>query len=184
MKFKIITLFPDFFREALNFSLLKKAQEKSIIEVEIIDLRDFAKNNNTFRQVDDRPYGGGPGMLLMVEPLYKAIQYAKSTCLNPHVMIFAPKGKKYNQVMAEEYAKSAQDLILIAPHYEGFDERVLNYVDSEISIGDFVLTGGEFPTRMVIIKKSRSGKSKTLESNNPLRQKIENLQVIFYNSAF
>ncbi len=150
MNFKVVTIFPNFFRNALQFSLLKKAQEKSIITIDIYDLRDWAKPREVHKMVDDRPYGGGPGMVMMVEPIYKALRAIKNTDKQSLSVIFSPKGATFQQPVAERFSKHYEELILIAPHYEGFDERILHFVDEEISIGDYILTGGELPSLVVI----------------------------------
>lgn len=157
MNFKILTIFPEFFEKSLDFSLLKKAKEKGLITFEIHNLRDWAKPKTVHRMVDDRPYGGGAGMVMMVEPLYRAILdlKSKSQNLKTAVVIFSPKGKKYDQTFAEKFSQEYDELILIAPHYEGFDERILTWIDYELSIGDFVLTGGEIPALLVIDSVAR-----------------------------
>jgi tRNA (guanine37-N1)-methyltransferase len=157
MKFKILTIFPDFFREATNFSILKRAQQQNIITVEIFDLRNWAKPG-VHKQIDDRPYGGGPGMVMMVEPLYNALQEIKDTTLNPEeskTVIFSPKGETYKQPQAENLSQNCKEIILIVPHYEGFDDRILNFIDLELSIGDYVLTGGELPALVVMDSVTR-----------------------------
>jgi tRNA (guanine37-N1)-methyltransferase len=153
MKFKILTIFPEFFEHALNFSLLKRAQEKGVIDFEIHNLRDWAKPRTVHQMVDDRPYGGGAGMVMMVEPLYRAIKELKDE--NTVSIIFSPKGQVYNQPDAEKFALAGKDLLIIAPHYEGFDERVLNWIDYELCLGDYVLTGGEIPALAVIDSVAR-----------------------------
>lgn len=157
MKFKILTIFPEFFERALDFSLLKKAQERNLFTVEIHNLRDWAKPRTVHMQVDDRPYGGGAGMVMMVEPIYRAIKDLKSKNqdLKTATIIFSPKGKTYTQPFAEKLSQEFDEIILITPHYEGFDERVLEFVDYEVSIGDFVLTGGEIPALAVIDSVAR-----------------------------
>jgi tRNA (guanine37-N1)-methyltransferase len=161
MKFEILTIFPEFFENALNFSLLKKAKEKGVIDFEIHNLRNWAKPRTVHMQVDDRPYGGGAGMVMMVEPLYKAIKELKEQRTEKEeqkrvaTIIFSPKGQTYTQPLAEKLSQEYDEIILISPHYEGFDERVLNYVDYELSIGDYVLTGGELPAMIVIDSVAR-----------------------------
>jgi tRNA (guanine37-N1)-methyltransferase len=173
VKFKTLSIFPEFFDSATNFSLLKKAQEKGFISVESINLRDYADQTVVHKAVDDRPFGGGAGMVMMVEPVYRAIKELRVTSYesnsdlgvpntlprnsqpnNLKTIIFSPKGRKYDQSVAEEFAK-LDELILICPHYEGFDERILNFVDEEICIGDYVLTGGEIPALAVIDSVAR-----------------------------
>jgi len=148
MKFTIITLFPQIIEAALNDSILKKAQEKNLIKVECIQLRNFAIDKAG--TVDDIPYGGGGGMLLRPEPLAAAITKAKENN-SGKVIFFTPQGEKLKQEMLETYAEVQEDFIIICGHYEGIDQRIRDkYVDVEISMGDFVLTGGELPTAMFI----------------------------------
>ena len=131
----------SFFEE----SIVKKAKEKGLVEIELINLRDFALDS--YGTVDDRPYGGGAGMVLRVDLLYQAIskikyKKSKSHIKNQKIILTSPKGKVFNQEKAREYVK-LDHLIIICGHYEGVDERVLNFVDEEVSLGDFVMTGGE-----------------------------------------
>jgi tRNA (guanine37-N1)-methyltransferase len=184
MNFKIVTIFPEFFESALNFSLLKRAKENNLLSFKIFNLRDWAKPKTVHRQIDDRPYGGGPGMLMMVEPLYKAIKEVKTKeNKKTATIIFSPHGKKYDQVMAQNLAQNYDELILIAPHYEGFDARILNYIDYEICMGDYVLTGGEIPTLTVIDSVARllpgvlgNEESSQLESFSELQNGTRNLE--------
>ena len=156
MKFKVLTIFPEFFENATNFSLLKKAKEKGLIDIEIYNLRDWAEQKPVHKMIDDKPFGGGAGMVMMVEPVYRALEDLKSKSEGTVMSaIFSPKGQIYNQVLVEKIADTVDELILICPHYEGFDERILNFVDYEISIGDFVLTGGEIPALIAIDSISR-----------------------------
>lgn len=125
-------------------SMLKRAQDKGLVEIKIHDLRDWAEDKRG--TVDDRPYGGGPGMILMVEPIARALESLRS---KGKIILLTPQGKKFDQHQARELAK-LDHLILIAGHYEGFDERVRQLADAEISIGDYVLTGGELPAMVVV----------------------------------
>lgn len=143
----IITLFPEVFKPLLESSLFGKAQKKGKLKVNLIDLRDFGLGRH--KQVDDRPYGGGVGMVLMVEPIYKAIQKAESAAHDTRVILLTPQGKTLNQKIAQRLAKE-EHLTLICGHYEGVDERVRELVDEEISIGDYVLSGGEVPAMVVL----------------------------------
>ena len=142
MKISIITLFPNMVSGFFNESIVKRAIDKKLVKINLINLRDFAINN--YGQVDDRPYGGGAGMIIRVEPVYNAIQSLnlKKKDKKSKIVLTSAKGKVFNQEKAKEYSK-LENLVLIAGHYEGVDERVLKYVDEEISIGDFILTGGE-----------------------------------------
>ena len=148
MKISVITLFPDMFDKVFNQSMLWKAQDKKLVEFELIDLRQFGLGPR--HQVDDTPYGGGDGMLLKPEPLFAAVEDAKSRNPDAKVVLMTPKGKIWDQARATELANSGNNYIFICPHYEGYDERVLTLVDYQISIGKFILTGGELPAMTVI----------------------------------
>ncbi len=146
MKIDILTIFPEFFNILNNWSILGKAIENDIVNIEAIDIRDFSKNKH--RKVDDYPFGGGPGMLMTIEPIYEAIKSRKKD--NSKIIYLSPQGKKYNQELANELSKE-EHLILLCGHYEGIDNRIVeNYVDMEVSIGDYVLTGGEIPAMVLI----------------------------------
>ncbi len=146
MKIDIITLFPEMFKGPFEESIIKRAQEKELVEINIHNLRDWATDKH--KTLDDRPYGGGGGMVLMVEPIYKALKDLKTK--NSKVVLLTPQGKVFNQKRAQQLSK-LKHLILIAGHYEGFDERIREHlIDEEISIGNYVLTGGELPAMVVI----------------------------------
>lgn len=147
MKLQFISLFPEMFPSVLETSMLFKAKDKGIVEFGYINLRDFGLGPR--KQVDDTPYGGGDGMLLKPEPLVAAIEKAKSKVKNPHVILMTPRGERYTQAKAKTLAKEKKDLIFVCARYEGYDERVVDYVDEQISIGDYVLTGGELPAMVV-----------------------------------
>ncbi|OGG07628.1 tRNA (guanosine(37)-N1)-methyltransferase TrmD [Candidatus Gottesmanbacteria bacterium RIFCSPHIGHO2_01_FULL_42_12] len=149
MKIQVITLFPEMFEGVLNTSMLWKAQDKKLVEYKLINLRDFGMGPR--KQVDDTPYGGGDGMVLRVEPLVAAIQHAKSLVASHQslVVLMTPRGKRFDQAEARELSK-LKDIILVCARYEGYDERVIEFVDEEISIGDYVLTGGELPAMVVV----------------------------------
>ncbi len=144
MKIDILTLFPKMFEGFLNESIIKRAQEKKIVEINIYDIRNYTKDKH--KKVDDYPYGGGGGMVLMCQPVVDAIETLKTE--DSKVILMCPQGKKYNQTTAYEL-KSEKHIILVCGHYEGYDERIRNFVDLEISIGDFILTGGEIPAMVV-----------------------------------
>lgn len=144
MKIDIVTLFPGMFQGFLNESIIKRAMEKKLVEINTINFREFSKLSNS--QVDDTPYGGGSGMVLMVEPIVRAIESLRTN--DSKVILMCPQGKPYKQKKAYEL-KENQHLILVCGHYEGFDERIRSFVDEEISIGDYVLTGGEIPAMVV-----------------------------------
>lgn len=149
MHIDILTLFPEMFESALNFSLLKKAQEKSLVKINIINIRDFTIDKH--KTADDEPYGGGAGMVIKAEPLLEAIKKAKDQAkAKAQVILLSPAGEKLNQEKVKELAKE-KHLVLICGHYEGIDQRIRDkYVDQEISIGDYVLTGGELPALVII----------------------------------
>lgn len=148
MKIQIITLFPEMFGPVLNASMLWKAQEKKLVEFELIDLREFGLGKR--RTVDDTPYGGGDGMLLRPEPLVTAIETAQRTDPCAKVILPTPRGKVYKQSDAKGLAAEASGLILVCPRYEGYDERVTRWVDQQFSIGNYVLTGGELPAMIIV----------------------------------
>lgn len=151
MKFTTLTLFPEFIESIKGYSIIRRAIENGFISVESINIRDFAINKHG--QVDDYPYGGGQGMVMMVEPVYKAIESVKSE--NSHVVFLSPQGKVLNQELIKDLSKK-EHIVLLCGHYEGIDERIIeNYIDEEISIGDYVLTGGEIPAMVLIDSVSR-----------------------------
>lgn len=150
MHISIITLFPTMLEGFLKNSIVKRAQEKKAVTIEVIDLRDFAIDE--YGTVDDHVYGGGAGMLLRIDVLDSALSAVKKngnlTGIS-HVVLTSARGKQYTQKYAQKYAK-LKHLIVVAGHYEGVDDRVLQMVDEEISIGDFVLTGGELPAAVLV----------------------------------
>lgn len=147
MKFSILTLFPHLFDSYLSDSIIKRALDKNIIEVEFFNIRDYAGNKHG--KVDDTPYGGGPGMVMMPQPLHDCIRAAKKTNKEP-VVYLTPQGKKLTQARTEKFAK-LRGMILLCGRYEGIDQRIREtMVDEEISIGDYVLTGGELPAMVLI----------------------------------
>lgn len=147
MTISIITLFPQMFEQVIFSSILKRAQEKKIVSIDLIDLRDFGIGKH--KSVDDAPYGGGAGMVLKVDVLHAAIQSAKKKHKKAMVILLDPKGTPFSQSIAENLS-TVKNIILVCGHYEGFDERIRKYIDMEISMGDFVLTGGEIPAMAVI----------------------------------
>ena len=148
MKIQIISLFPDMFPGVLNASMLWKAQDKGIVDISYINLRDFGLGPR--KQVDDTPYGGGDGMLLKPEPLVAAIEQAKKNDPSAKVILPTPRGKLYKQSDAKRLAAEEKGLILVCPRYEGYDERVTKWVDEQVCIGNYVLTGGELPAMVII----------------------------------
>lgn len=138
MKISILTLFTDMF-EVFNHSIVNKAKNNNIVEINLINIRKFS--NNKHNKVDDYPFGGGAGMLMSVEPIYNAIMHTKKSELD-RVIYLGPRGNVFNQSKAQELSKH-EHLIFLCGHYEGIDERCYNFIDEEISLGDFILTGGE-----------------------------------------
>lgn len=150
MKFDVLTLFPEMF-EPIKHSITGRATKKNLIDINLINIRDFSKDKHN--HVDDTPYGGGAGMLLMPDVVYDAYESVKDE--DAKVIYLSPKGKTFNQKLAKELSKQ-KHLILLCGHYEGIDQRVLDeIVDEEISIGDYVLTGGELPAMVMIDSISR-----------------------------
>lgn len=151
MQIDVVTIFPGMFEGVLGESIIKRAREKKIITINIIDLRSFSKD--THRKVDDKPFGGGPGMVMNVEPFFEAVNYLKSRRgeeRKSQVILLSPKGKTFNHRLAKTMSKY-EHIILLCGHYEGIDERIRRYiVDTELSIGDFVLTGGELAAMVII----------------------------------
>ena len=148
VKFTIISLFSDALNPYLNTSMMWKAKEKGIAEFDFVDLREFGLGAH--KSVDDTPYGGGDGMLLKPEPFFEAIKFAKEKSPNALVIAMTPSKTVLTQKIAENFANEQKDLIIICGHYEGFDERIFTLVDQKISIGQFVLTGGELPAMVLI----------------------------------
>ncbi|TJX67033.1 tRNA (guanosine(37)-N1)-methyltransferase TrmD [Soehngenia saccharolytica] len=142
----VLTLFPEIFSFLYNYSIVGKALENDKFILNTINIRDFSKDKH--KRVDDYPYGGGPGMILKPEPIYDALMSCKNE--NSYVVYLSPKGKLLNQSIVNDLSKK-EHIIMLSGHYEGIDNRIVeNYVDEEISIGDYVLTGGEIPTMVVI----------------------------------
>ena len=146
MKIDVLTLFPSMFDGFLNESIIKRAIEKKQVEINIINFRDYSKLNN--KMVDDTIYGGGPGMLLRCEPIFECIDDINKDN-DAYIVLLTPEGNKFNQAKAKKYSK-INHLIIICGHYEGFDERIKTLADEEVSIGDFVLTGGEIPSMAIM----------------------------------
>lgn len=145
VRFDIITLFPSMFEGPFATSMLKKAQDKDLAEFNYVDLREFGLGNH--RTVDDTPYGGGDGMVLKPEPMFAAIESVRTD--DSHVVLLCPQGETYRQAMAQELSHKSH-IILLCGHYEGYDERIRSMVDQEISIGNYVLTGGEIPAMVLV----------------------------------
>ena len=146
MLLQILTLFPEMFDGPFQHSIIKRAQERKLVEITLLNFREYAFDKR--RMVDDTPCGGGSGMVLKPEPIYRCLQAAKTGKPHPKVILMTPQGVPFQQGVARELAKE-EHLIIICGHYEGFDERIRNWVDLELSIGDFVLTGGELAAMVV-----------------------------------
>ena len=168
MQFDIVTLFPDFFTSALSASLLGKALDKGIATVNLINPRDFTKDKH--RRVDDEPYGGGVGMVMKPEPIFAAVE---SLPILPRreVILLTPQGQPMNQPLFKQLATDYDQLVLLCGHYEGIDERVMHLVTREVSLGDFVLTGGEIPALALIdgvvrLQPGTVGKAESLSAES------------------
>ena len=150
MQFDIITIFPEVFENYFNASIIKRAQKKGLIKIKIHNLRKWATDKH--KTVDDKPYGGGPGMILKADVIYRAIKKIQDSGFRTkgsRIILLSPKGKQFNQKMAYWYSKLNR-IILICGHYEGVDARVEKFVDEKISIGPYVLTGGELPAMVIV----------------------------------
>ena len=144
---QFISLFPDMFPGVLETSMLKKAQDQQIVQYHYVDLREFGIGPR--KTVDDTPYGGGDGMLLRPEPLFAAIEHCKQRDPSALVVLMTPRGEPFQQSTAQQFANDNHGLIFVCSRYEGYDERVVSVVDRQLSIGDYVVTGGELPAMMV-----------------------------------
>lgn len=158
IKFTLITLFPEALQPYLDSSMLYKAQERGIIAVEYVNLRDFGLGPH--KSVDDTPYGGGDGMLLRCEPVFAAIESIKQESPEVEVILPTPVGMIWNQVLARQFAgvdegDSYRHFVILCPHYEGYDQRILSIVDHQISLGKYVLTGGELPALIIVDSVTR-----------------------------
>ncbi len=147
-KFQVITLFPDMMTGVFESSMMWKAQKDGLVELSTIDLREFGLGPR--RQVDDTPYGGGDGMLLRPEPLFAAVEAAKARDPEARVALMTPRGQRWRQSLAQEWADASHGYIFICGRYEGYDERIVSLADEQVSVGDYVLTGGELPAMTII----------------------------------
>lgn len=147
-KFQVITLFPDMFTGVFGNSMMWKAQNGEHVALSTIDLREYGLGPR--RQVDDSPYGGGDGMLLKPEPLFAAVEYAKTIDPSAKVLLMTPRGTRWSQAVAQRYADEDTGYIFICGRYEGYDERIVSLVDESLSVGDYVLTGGELPAMTIV----------------------------------
>lgn len=154
MKCDVLTLFPDVITAYLNESILKRAQGKKLLEVKVYNIRGFASDKH--KTVDDYSFGGGSGMVIKPEPLFKAVDFIKKDNVPRRIILLSPQGRLFNQSMAEEFSKEKQRLVFICGRYEGIDERVkISLADDEISIGDYVMTGGELAASVIIDASTR-----------------------------
>jgi tRNA (guanine37-N1)-methyltransferase len=149
MRIDVLTLFPEMFESPMSHSIIKRAREAGVAEIALTNIRDYSKDKH--KKVDDRPYGGGPGMVMMCQPVFDCFEsVVKQADEKPRVILLTPQGKSFTQKLAAEFSKEKR-LILIAGHYEGFDERIRTGLDAEqISIGDYVLSGGELAAMVII----------------------------------
>lgn len=147
-KFQVITLFPEMFIGVFESSMMWKAQKDGIVQLSTIQLRDFGIGPR--QTVDDTPYGGGDGMLLKPEPLFAAVEKAKENDPTAKVLLMTPRGQRWKQALAQKHADTQQGYIFICGRYEGYDERIISLVDEQVSIGDYVLTGGELPAMTIV----------------------------------
>lgn len=152
MKFSVITLFPEMFDSPFKHSIIKRALDKKIISIDLVNLRNFGIGKHLV--VDDKPYGGGAGMVLRVDVIAKAIESIKIKKKKEKIILVTPQGKMFDQKEAIKLSK-LDHVIFVCGHYEGFDERVRKIIDSEISIGDYILTGGELPTMVIVDSLTR-----------------------------
>ncbi len=148
MQIDIVTLFPEMFSGVFDCSIIKRAREKKLLKINLVNLRDFSSDSH--HTVDDRPFGGGPGMILKIEPIDRALNYLKRRRPTALIVLLTPQGRPFNQAEAKKYAKNKR-VILLCGHYEGVDERIMEtLVDENLSVGDYVLTGGELPAMIVV----------------------------------
>lgn len=145
MKITILTLFPEMFNGFLESSIIKRAISKGVVSFEIVNIRDYTKDK--YGRVDSAPIGGGAGLIMKCQPIYDALLAHKSE--DTKVILLSPRGETYNQQKAHEFAKKSQDLLIICGHYEGIDERINSFVDEQISVGDYILTGGELGSLII-----------------------------------
>ena len=162
MNFHIITIFPEMFDSYLNESILGRAQKEGKVKINIYNLRDYADQKDKRRTVDDTPYGGGPGMVMMVEPIFKCVEEIRAKCQMSDakcqilILLTSAKGTLYNQKKAEKIKDNYTDVIIICGRYEGVDERVAEFIaDEEVSIGEYILTGGELPAMVIVDSVTR-----------------------------
>ena len=185
MRFDIITIFPKIFDSYFNESIIKRAQEKGKIKIKTWNLRDFTKDKH--KKVDDRPFGGGPGMVFKIEPLVAALKRVKGqrSKVKTLVILFAASGKQFDSKLAQSFSKKYNHIIMICGHYEGVDERIVKIIENlklkivKLSIGPYVLTGGELPAMVVVDAVSRQI-SGVLSKTESLEEKRDGIGVPVY----
>jgi len=166
MKIDILTIFPKMFESPFSESLIGKAKEKGLLEINAVDIRSFSKDKH--KKVDDKPFGGGAGMVMKPEPVYAAIKKAsagKKRGQSRLIIYMSPQGKPLNDSIVKDLSKYSH-LVILCGHYEGVDERIMNFVDEEISIGDYVLTGGEIPAMVLVDAVARMVKGVVKEEES------------------
>lgn len=168
MKIDILTLFPEMFEHSFNSSIIKRAREKNIVEINIHDFRVFSKDKH--HKVDDTPYGGGPGMVLCCQPIFDCVNSLKTE--DSFIILLTPDGKTYRQEIAYNLSEK-KHLIIICGHYEGFDERIRSLADLELSIGDYILTGGEYASMIIVDSVTRLLKG-VIEEESHLKESFNN----------
>ena len=169
-RFDVITIFPRMFESPLSESILKRAQDEGLLEVILHDLREYALDKH--RKVDDYPFGGGVGLIMNVEPIVRAVESIKKNRPGAHTILLSPAGRSFNQKMAWELSRK-ENLIFVCGRYEGVDERVLNFVDDSISVGDYVMAGGEIPAMTLIETVSRLIPGVVGDENSILEESFE-----------
>ncbi len=167
MKIKILTIFPEMFDGFLQTSIIKRALANRLVDIEVINFRQYSKDKS--KRVDDYPYGGGAGMVLMCQPILDCLYEVKGD--NSFVLLTSPEGVQFNQPLAKEWAKK-EEIVIICGHYEGYDGRIYDYVDQRVSVGDYVLTGGELPAMIITDAITRLLKD-VINSNSTIEESFE-----------
>ncbi len=173
-RFDIITIFPGMFESPLNESILKRARDEGLLEITLHDLRDYTLDKH--RRVDDCPFGGGVGLVMNVEPIVRAIEAVKGDRPEARTILLSPGGQSFDQKMAWELSEE-ENLIFVCGRYEGVDERVLNFVDSAVSIGDYVMAGGEVPAMVIVEAVSRLIPGVVGDENSIIEESFEGNQL-------
>ncbi|MDO4377659.1 MAG: tRNA (guanosine(37)-N1)-methyltransferase TrmD [Erysipelotrichia bacterium] len=167
MKIKILTIFPEMFTGFLQTSIIKRALTNQLVDIEVINFRQYS--NDKSKRVDDYPYGGGAGMVLMCQPILDCLNDVRGD--NSFVLLTSPEGVQFNQSLAKEWSKK-EEIVIICGHYEGYDGRIYDYVDQRVSVGDYVLTGGELPAMIIADAITRLLKD-VISSNSTLEESFE-----------